>query len=105
VLESEIREAGMVVGAGAEGPVEFSVGVGDGEVVDAGVAELHEAVGVELPVFVSVGAEPVVGVVAPFVGEADGDAVVGEGPEFLDEAVVEFAGPFAGEELDDLVAA
>ena len=52
----------------------------NGQVVDAGDAAVHETVVAELPVFVAVGAEPVVGVVVPFVGEADGDAVVVEGP-------------------------
>ena len=48
---------------------------GDRHVVDAGEAPVHQAVVVELPVLVAVGAEPVAGVVAPFVGEAHGDAV------------------------------
>ena len=56
---------------------------------------------VELPVLVAVGAEPLAGVVVPLVGEAHGDAVVGEGPELLDQPVVELALPLAGQEGDD----
>ena len=41
----------------------------------------------------------------PFVSEPHGDVVVGKGPEFLDEAVGEFLGPFARQERDDLIAA
>ena len=37
------------------------------------------------------------------VGEADGDAGAVEGPEFLDEAIVEFAAPLSGQERDDLL--
>ena len=55
-LETQIREAGVIVWAAAEGPVEFAVGFFDGEVVDAGVTVVHDAVFVELPVFVAVGA-------------------------------------------------
>src|ERR1700730_14200710 len=94
----------MVLGTAAEGPVELAVRFFDGEVVDAGVAVVHDAFWVELPVFVSVGAVPVAGVVVALVGEADGDARSVEGPELLDEAIVEFATPFSGEELDDLFA-
>src|SRR5258708_18795195 len=65
---------------------------------------MHDAVFVEFPVFVSVGAVPVAGVVVALVGEAHGDAGSVEGPEFLDEAIVEFAAPFSGEELDDFFA-
>src|SRR3954447_10094866 len=65
---------------------------------------MHDAVFVELPVFVSVGAVPVAGVVVALVGEAYGDAGSVEGPELFDEAVVEFAAPFSGEEFHDLFA-
>src|SRR5216683_3721098 len=95
----------MIVGTAAEGPVELALRLFDREIVDAGVAVMHDAVFVELPVFVSVGAVPVAGVVVAFVGEAHGDAGSVEGPELLDEAIVEFATPFSGEELDDFLAA
>ena len=72
------------------------------EIVDAGIAQPHQAVGIELPVLVAVGAEPLAAVVAPLVGEADGDAVVGKRPKLLDQPVVELARPLAGQEVDDL---
>jgi hypothetical protein len=31
----------------------------------------------------------------PFIGKAYRDAVPAKGPDFLDQAVIEFAGPFA----------
>src|SRR5260370_26673662 len=95
----------MIVGTAAEGPVELAVRFFDGQIVNAGVTVMHDAVFVELPVFVSVGAVPVAGVVVALVGEADRDAGSVEGPEFLDEAIVEFAMPFSGEEFDDFLAA
>lgn len=57
--EPEVAQAGVVVGAAPEGPVELALRLLDGEVVDAGIAQSHQAVVIELPVFVSVGADPV----------------------------------------------
>jgi hypothetical protein len=65
---------------------------------------VHQAVGTELPVLVAVGAVPVVGVVAPLIGEANGDAAVVVGPELFDQAVVQFPVPFSPEELGDGLA-
>src|SRR5215813_13346657 len=91
----------MIVGPPPERPRELAIARGDRQVVDAGEAQPHQALIVELPVLVAVGAEVVTAVVAPLVGEANGDPVAGERPELLDEAIVELAVPFAGEELDD----
>src|SRR5262245_59538644 len=67
-LEPEVAEAGMVGRPRlAAVPVVFAVGRLDRQVVDAGVAQAHQAFGVELPVLVAVRAEPVAGVVVPFV--------------------------------------
>jgi hypothetical protein len=55
------------------------------------VAPAHQAVLVELPVLVAVGAEPGAGVVVGLVGEADGDAVAVVGPQFLDQWIVDRA--------------
>ena len=76
-----------------------------GSVVDAGDAQPHQPVLVEFPVLVAVAAEPVAAVVVPFIGEAHGDAVVAERPDFLDQAVVELAAPFARQECFDRLAA
>src|SRR5439155_14195280 len=55
----------------------------------------------ELPVFVSVGAEPVTAVVVPLVREANGDAIAVHRPELLDQTVVQLPGPLAPQELHD----
>ena len=95
----------MIVGPPPVRPVKLAVRLQDRQIVDAGMAAAHQSVFVELPVFVAVGAEPVAVVVMPFVGEAHGDPVSVEGPQFFDQAVVEFLAPFAGEEFDDRRAA
>ncbi len=66
------------------------------------MAHIHQAVLVEFPVLVPVGAIPLAGIVVPFIGEAHGDTVPREGPDLLDEAIFEFLVPLARQELDDL---
>src|SRR5215470_14605392 len=82
-----------------------AVGFRDGDVVDAGVALAHQPVGGERPHLVAVAAPPLAGVVVPFILEAHGDAVGGEGPQLLPQAIVELLGPFAPQELLDRGAA
>src|SRR4051794_139268 len=82
-----------------------AAGLGDPQVVDAGFAAGHQAVGVELPEFVAVAAPPLAGGVAPLVLEGHGDPVVCEGPQLLAERVVVFLVPLAGQEGHDLLAA
>ena len=95
----------MIVRTTPERPMILSRALGDRSIVDAGDAEAHQALLIELPVFVPVAAEPVPAVVVPFVGEADRDAIVAEGPDFLDQAIVELAAPFARQKpLDGLAA-
>src|SRR6202022_3637662 len=53
------------------------------------------AVLIEFPVLVAVAAEPITAVVMPFVCKAHGDAVLAEGPHFLDQPVVQLAVPLA----------
>lgn len=81
--------------------MEFAVGDGNRKIVDAGVAVVHEASVVKIPIFVAIRPEPVSGVVMPLVGKANGDAASRESPELLDEAVIEFPMPLAREEFDD----
>src|SRR5690348_13330927 len=91
----------MIVGPAAQRPVVFALALPDRQVVDAGDAQAHQPLGVEFPVLVAVAAEPVAAVVVPFIGEADGDAVLAEGPDFLDQPVVELTRPFALQECLD----
>jgi len=78
------------------------VGFVDRQIVDGSEASLHHASRIELPILVSVRAEPVAAVVMPLISEAHGNSVVAEGPEFLDQAIIELLVPFTGEEGDDL---
>src|SRR6185312_59038 len=57
----------------------------------------HQAGLVERPVLIAITAEPVTGVVMPFVGEAHSDAWATHGPHFLDQSIFQFAGPLTPE--------
>ncbi len=50
-------------------------------------------------------AEPAAGVIVPFVGKAHGNAIPVEGPQLLDQPVVQLFRPLAPEKRDDLVPA
>ena len=94
----------MIDGPWPERPSEKSIGLGDRQIVDAGKARTHVTGLGELPVFIAIGAKPRSAVVAPFVGESHGDAMVGKGPEFLDESIVEFRLPFPVKEGPYLIS-
>src|SRR5204863_391346 len=74
------------------------------QVVDRGDAPAHQTALVELPVLVAVGAKPVTRIVVPLVGEAHRDPILAEGPDLLDEPVVELATPLAAQKRLDLGA-
>ena len=75
-LEAEIAQRRVIVGASAKRPVVLAVTLIYRRIVDAGDAQAHWAVIVELPILVAVAAEPVAAVIVPFVGEAHGDTVL-----------------------------
>ena len=56
----------------------FSLAFLDRRIVDAGDAQPHEAVLIELPVFVTIATEPMTAVVVPLVGKPHGNAVVAD---------------------------
>src|SRR6185503_14460989 len=96
---------GESAGSGGERgtfPAEFSLGFGNRQIIDAREPAAHEAIRVELPVLIPVGAIPAAGGVVKLILEPHGDAIGGEGPEFLLQTIVELARPFPFEKLDDL---
>src|SRR5260221_4238508 len=93
----------MIIGAAAERPMILALALLDRKVVDAGDAQPHQAMRVELPILVTVAAEPVSAVVVRLVGEAHGDAVARERQDLFDQAIVELPVPLARQErLDGL---
>src|SRR5229473_353912 len=70
----------------------------------SGETTAHQPIRGELPVFIAIGPEPVARVIMPLIREAHRDTSVMKGPELFDEAVVQFFGPFALEELHNGLA-
>src|SRR5581483_843004 len=66
----------------------------DREIVDRGEPKSHETVRIELPVFISIRAKPMTGIVMPLISKPYSDTIPGKRPEFLDEPVIQFFGPF-----------
>lgn len=95
----------MVIGAPAERPMEFALALADRVFIDAGDATAHQAIGIEFPVFIAVGAVPIAAIISIFVSEADGDAVAAVRPEFLDQPVFKFTSPFADKKAFDRITA
>src|SRR5690625_2630206 len=93
--EAQVTEAWMRFRARAGGPVEKSLTFCDGQVIDAGVALCHQAIVIELPVFVTIGSEPLAAVITPLIGKANRNPVTIVAPQLLDQAIVQLAGPFA----------
>src|SRR5580692_1412384 len=87
------------------GPMKAPVLLGNLHIIDAGLAAAHQAVLVELPLLIAVGAMPLATGIVPFILEAHGNVIAVEGPEVLDQAVIELVRPFAREERDDGLAA
>src|SRR5271165_3835861 len=103
--EAEVAKAGVIIGAATQGPMEATIGLADRHIVDAGETPTHQAVLIELPVLIAVRPEPVSAVVVPLIGKAYSHPVLAEAPQRLDEPIVEFTLPLAGEEADDGLAA
>src|SRR6266566_1575686 len=93
----------MRIGPAAKRPMIFSFRLLDWEIVDASVAKSHQTIVAKLPILIAVGAEPIPGVVVPFVSEAHGNAISGVRPELFDEPVVQLFRPFAFQKLDDFL--
>src|SRR5271168_74818 len=93
----------MIVRPPAQRPVEFAIGLLNGQLIDACMARIHQTLIVELPIFIAVSAKPVSRVVAVFIGKADRDAVAVKSPKLLNEAIIEFPGPLSSKKRDYLL--
>src|ERR1700686_2375710 len=94
----------MFVRPASKRPVVLAVRSQNGKVVDGCKSRRHKPIIIEFPVFIAVGAIPVIRVVVPLVSEAYRDPVPGKRPQFLDEPVVQLIGPLAREESNDFVS-
>src|SRR5215467_12615749 len=94
----------MVIRTAPQGPAVLALSFLDWEAMDAGQTTAHQPVRGELPVFMTIGSEPMRRVIMPLRREAHRDAGVRKGPERFEKAVVQFFGPCTLEELHNGVA-
>ncbi len=104
-LECQLVQPQMVVRAPTERPSEQSIHLVDGFVVDAGDTPGHQTPRIELPKLVTVGSKPSASDISALVDEAHRHAVLTETPDLLDQPILPFALPLAGEKGADLRAA
>jgi hypothetical protein len=73
--EPEFGEPAVIRRARPSQPVKFSISGENRHIVDTCFAATHQAIRIEFPLLVAVCAEPVAGIVVPFVLKANGDAI------------------------------
>src|SRR5689334_21243967 len=88
----------MVIRTTAERPMVQAIAFSNRHFIDASVAVSHQAILCKFPVLVTIGTEPLATVIVIFVGITHSDAVAGERPELLDEAVFMLLVPLTLEE-------
>ena len=79
-------------------PPELPLRLADRHVIDARVPLGHVALRIEAPVLIAVRAKPLAVGVVPLVDETHRDAVAGDRPELLDQAVLLLLGPLPRQE-------
>src|SRR5690242_9896171 len=88
-LQSELAQSRVIGRSRAKGvPVEFALCRRNRQIVDRRNAAAHQPALVEFPILVAIGAEPVAGIVTPFISEPYCDPIAGEGPQLLDQTVL-----------------
>ncbi len=65
---------------------------------------MHDPFRIELPVFVSICTVPLPRIIMELVGKPNRDPIAIEGPEFLDEPVLQLSLPFAQKEAHNFFA-
>ena len=104
LLKTKVAQSWMIIRSAAKRPMILAIRFLDRKIIDARESQPHQAIIIEFPILVAVGAIPVSRVVVPFVGEAHSDAVVGKSPQLFDQPVVELFHPLAGEKSDDVLS-
>ena len=84
-LEAQFAQAGMILRAWSGcGPVEQSVRLCDGHIVDRGMALRHVTIHVKSPIFVAMGAVPLAIRVMVFIAKPHRDLRIPMSSDFLD---------------------
>jgi hypothetical protein len=104
-LKAQLAEFGIVCRAGSIRPMKLAVFFIDWYIVDRCMTLSHKAISIKFPIFVSMRAEPFSGLVMILVTVTNGDAVVGKGPQLLDQTIVKLSFPFSTQEIANFPSA
>src|SRR5258708_34603675 len=102
--QAQVTQSRVVIGTRALGPVEETIRLVNLQIVYARITVMHDPFSVKLPVFVSIRTEPLPRIIMELISKSNRDSIAIEGPQFLDEPVVQFALPFAHQEAHNLFA-
>src|SRR3954468_2224455 len=94
----------MIIRTPALWPVKQPFRLLDRKIIDRCISVVHDALTIELPVFVAIGTIPLTGVVTPFIGKANSNSAFRKRPKFLYQAILQLTTPFPFEEGDYLLA-
>src|SRR2546429_3592867 len=93
----------MRIRTASEWPMKLALRLLDWQIIDACEPQTHQAMFVELPIFIPVRAEPITRVIMRFIGESHRNAVSVVSPDFFNESVVQLFRPLALEESNDFL--
>jgi hypothetical protein len=93
----------MIIRTAPQCPVTLALRLLNWQIVDGSQPHPHQTVLIELPILIAIRAEPIPGVIVPFIGKAHGDMVSLERPKLFDQAVVQLFRPFAPEKRDNVL--
>jgi hypothetical protein len=75
----------------------------DREISNGRKAKSHQIIIVELPILIAVRAKPVSRIVMRFVSKAHGNAIFVVSPKLLNQSIIEFFRPLAGQKFNNLL--
>src|SRR6202022_1621160 len=93
----------MIIRTAPWWPVILPLRLSDWQIVDGSKPHAHQPVLIELPILIAIRAEPIPGVIVPFIGKPHGDTVPLERPKLFDQPIVQLFRPFASEKRDDFL--
>jgi len=74
----------VIIWAATKRPMILALRLLDRQIINAGKPKSHQPIIIKLPILVPIGAKPISRIIAPFVREAHGDAILMERPELFD---------------------
>src|SRR6202140_3913353 len=102
-LEAKIAQSRMIIRTAPWCPVILALRLLDWQIVDGSKPQAHQPILIELPILIAIRAEPIPGVIVPFIGKTHGDMVSLERPKLFDQPIVQLFRPFASEKRGDFL--